>query len=91
MLENRSFDCLLGKLYSKSDNFEGLNGDEQNSDAQGVAERGPALDHFSAPVSLIAACHARSKPRPESFAKRFLASARTWLLGRGRSGIHFVR
>jgi phospholipase C len=35
MLENRSFDCLLGKLYPKSDNFEGLSGNEQNPDANG--------------------------------------------------------
>jgi phospholipase C len=26
MLENRSFDSLLGKLYPKSDSFEGLAG-----------------------------------------------------------------
>jgi phospholipase C len=37
MLENRSFDCILGKLYKKSENFEGLSGNEQNPDAQGVA------------------------------------------------------
>src|SRR5215469_15432068 len=36
MLENRSFDCLLGKLYQKSGNFEGLNGEEQNPDANGA-------------------------------------------------------
>jgi phospholipase C len=36
MLENRSFDCLLGKLYKKSGNFEGLNGDEQNPDVNGA-------------------------------------------------------
>ena len=35
MLENRSFDCLLGKLYPKSDTFEGLSGSEQNPDAHG--------------------------------------------------------
>ena len=35
MLENRSFDCLLGKLYPKSDTFEGLSGSEQNPDANG--------------------------------------------------------
>jgi phospholipase C len=34
MLENRSFDCMLGTLYPKSDGFEGLDGTEQNlSDA----------------------------------------------------------
>lgn len=37
MLENRSFDCILGQLYiKKSENFEGLSGNEQNPDAQGV-------------------------------------------------------
>jgi phospholipase C len=30
MLENRSFDCLLGKLYPKSDRFDGLAGSESN-------------------------------------------------------------
>lgn len=35
MLENCSFDCLLGKLYPKSANFDGLSGDEQNLDAEG--------------------------------------------------------
>ena len=37
MLENRSFDCLLGKLYPKSDTFEGLSGSEQNPDAHGAS------------------------------------------------------
>src|SRR5215831_10935458 len=36
MLENRSFDSLLGTLYPKSDSFEGLNGTEQNPDANGT-------------------------------------------------------
>ena len=36
MLENRSFDSLLGMLYPKSDSFEGLNGTEQNPDANGT-------------------------------------------------------
>src|SRR5712691_714620 len=30
MLENRSFDCMLGKLYPKSPGFEGLSGTESN-------------------------------------------------------------
>ena len=30
MLENRSFDCMLGKLYPKSAAFEGLSGHETN-------------------------------------------------------------
>jgi hypothetical protein len=37
MLESRSFDCLLGELNPKSDAFEGLDGKEQNLDANGVA------------------------------------------------------
>jgi phospholipase C len=36
MLENRSFDCLLGKLYGKSASFDGLSGTEQNPDAHGT-------------------------------------------------------
>jgi phospholipase C len=35
MLENRSFDSLLGRLYPKSDGFNGLSGDETNLDASG--------------------------------------------------------
>jgi phospholipase C len=30
MLENRSFDCMLGKLYPKDPSFEGLSGNERN-------------------------------------------------------------
>jgi phospholipase C len=30
MLENRSFDCMLGKLYPKDPSFEGLSGSETN-------------------------------------------------------------
>jgi phospholipase C len=30
MMENRSFDCLLGKLYPKSERFDGLEGTESN-------------------------------------------------------------
>jgi phospholipase C len=30
MLENRSFDSMLGMLYAKSDDFDGLDGTEQN-------------------------------------------------------------
>jgi phospholipase C len=33
MLENRSFDCLLGALYPKSAGFDGLTGTESNLDA----------------------------------------------------------
>src|SRR3954468_6050414 len=32
MLENRSFDNLLGRLYPKSENFDGLSGTEFNLD-----------------------------------------------------------
>jgi phospholipase C len=31
MLENRSFDCMLGMLYPKSARFDGLNGTESNT------------------------------------------------------------
>ena len=30
MLENRSFDCMFGRLYPKSLGFDGLKGDESN-------------------------------------------------------------
>jgi phospholipase C len=30
MLENRSFDCMLGQLYPKTSNFDGLDGTESN-------------------------------------------------------------
>lgn len=36
MLENRSFDSMLGALYPKSDTFDGLEGTETNPDANGV-------------------------------------------------------
>jgi phospholipase C len=32
MLENRSFDNLLGGLYPKSKDFDGLDGSESNTD-----------------------------------------------------------
>jgi phospholipase C len=35
MLENRSFDHMLGFLYPNSANFEGLTGSESNTDASG--------------------------------------------------------
>jgi phospholipase C len=35
MLENRSFDNLLGRLYPKSDTFDGLSGNEFNLDLGG--------------------------------------------------------
>ncbi len=35
MLENRSFDSMLGQLYPKSDWFDGLSGTESNPDLQG--------------------------------------------------------
>jgi len=37
MLENRSFDHMLGFLYPKSDNFDGLDGTESSLDANGNA------------------------------------------------------
>ena len=35
MLENRSFDNLLGRLYPKANTFDGLSGDEFNLDPAG--------------------------------------------------------
>jgi phospholipase C len=35
MLENRSFDSMLGRLYPKSDGFDGLGGNEANPDVTG--------------------------------------------------------
>ena len=63
MLENRSFDCMLGALYPKSAGFEGLSGAETN----------PWLDaplHFrlSAQLQLHRAAllhQHRSGPHPE--------------------------
>jgi phospholipase C len=45
MLENRSFDHMLGFLYPKSDNFEGLTGSESNTDASGNAVTVYQIDH----------------------------------------------
>ncbi len=39
MLENRSFDHMLGFLYPKSDDFDGLDGTESNLDANGKAAK----------------------------------------------------
>lgn len=39
MLENRSFDCLLGKLYPASSGFDGLTGNEANLDSAGNSIR----------------------------------------------------
>jgi phospholipase C len=50
MLENRSFDSLLGTLYPKSDSFEGLSGTEQNPDANGtpvVVWNSPGTDEIT--------------------------------------------
>lgn len=53
MLENRSFDNMLGKLYPKSSAFDGLSGDEFNFDASGnrirIANR-PGKDQTSLSV-----------------------------------------
>jgi phospholipase C len=45
MLENRSFDHMLGFLYPKSDNFEGLTGSESNTDASGNTVTVHQIDH----------------------------------------------
>ena len=48
MLENRSFDHMLGFLYPKSDNFEGLTGSESNTDASGNTATVHQIDHTAA-------------------------------------------
>jgi phospholipase C len=48
MLENRSFDHMLGFLYPKSDNFEGLAGSESNTDASGNTVKVYQIDHTAA-------------------------------------------
>src|SRR5580692_4422793 len=45
MLENRSFDHMLGFLYPKSDTFEGLTGSESNTDASGNTVTVYQIDH----------------------------------------------
>src|SRR5271156_3456220 len=45
MLENRSFDHMLGFLYPKSDSFEGLTGGESNTDASGNTVTVYQIDH----------------------------------------------
>ena len=48
MLENRSFDHMLGFLYPKSGNFEGLTGSESNTDASGNTVTVYQIDHTAA-------------------------------------------
>jgi hypothetical protein len=50
MLENRSFDCLLGKLYGKSASFDGSSGTEQIL----LAVRGRGMSEPANRPSLIA-------------------------------------
>src|SRR5215475_8506664 len=55
MLENRSFDTMLGKLYPKSATFDGLDGTEQNPDTSGVpvwSGSEPAVAHRKLPGQL---------------------------------------
>ena len=54
MLENRSFDSILGTLYPKSENFEGLSKNEFNLDTDGVRVpvwNSSGMRHF--PTSMI--------------------------------------
>jgi phospholipase C len=49
MLENRSFDCMLGKLYAPSPQFDGLTGrraPNSTSMRQGAAYVKQQLGHF---------------------------------------------
>jgi phospholipase C len=56
MLENRSFDSMLGRLYPKSDRFDGLDGSESNPwhKPDGTVERIPVWN--SAEITPADAC-----------------------------------
>lgn len=54
MLENRSFDSVLGRLYPKSDKFDGLSGTESNPDLAGApilvnSSQGTSADAMTTP------------------------------------------
>ena len=54
MLENRSFDSMLGQLYPKSDKFDGLSGTESNPDLSGAPilvnnQSGTGADQMTTP------------------------------------------
>ncbi len=53
MLENRSFDCMLGKLYPKDPSFEGLSGNERNL---WLTQPIPVWSSSSVPLDAGAAC-----------------------------------
>jgi phospholipase C len=59
MLENRSFDCLLGRLYPKSANFEGLSGNEFNE------WNGTKYQVWTSPDPLNSASASIPTPDPE--------------------------
>ena len=78
MLENRSFDCLLGKLYPKSDSFEGLSGGEQNPDANGSPETSPVPTkrRCGFPIRIPASCGLTSTPNYSAAPARLLPAKR---------------
>ena len=66
MLENRSFDCLLGTLYPTSNSFEGLNGTEQNPDANGapvLVWNSRGTDETTASSGPTSTCNCSATPR----------------------------
>jgi phospholipase C len=56
MLENRSFDCMLGELYQPSESFDGLCGTERNIWHQGAEDQTIAVwtDPTGGPASMVA-------------------------------------
>lgn len=65
MLENRSFDNLLGWLYPGRADYEGLKGDEANTDAGGnVIRVWPRPDYQAAPAGASTALQKIPTPDP---------------------------
>lgn len=56
MLENRSFDCMLGALYQPSKDFDGLQGTEKNIWHKGAANQDVPVwtDPTGGPASMVA-------------------------------------
>jgi len=65
MLENRSFDCMLGKLYAPSPQFDGLTGTEFNVDAAGrrLCET-TARAFFYSGLDCCCGCQTNLPPHP---------------------------
>ena len=62
MLENRSFDCLLGQLYPHSANFNGLTGTESNPNPPG-----PPVTVWNAPGGTSKEVMSIPDPDPASY------------------------